>query len=287
VFVHKVGGPVAYFRNLNHSAATNAGLTYLIWGISCAKYAAFAWLGEAWATGRPVSRRVGGAAVVAMLLLVFLGSRLIVLISLIQLLVLYAALRPVGRRFVVSLGGAAVLGAVVFIGLGEYRRWENVTRHRRSFPSYFVHRSLPGLPRTYVNNYVDTVRSSVLARQIVPARAPYEYGKELLRVLLQPIPGSLRPTVTEAPALRATFTGGHHNGNALPLPVEGYIEFGVPGDLAFPDVGWLTASIAAGTGLVIAFRGSLHNGIAIAGIDVIGFFVVHRILYRRRTGPEP
>jgi len=300
-FVHEVGGPLAYVKNLNNSAAANAGLTYLVWGISFAKYGAFAYLTEGWANGRGGSRRVLVATVVALLLLLFVGSRLLVLIALIQLLVLYSALRPTGRRFVVAIATVVVVGAVVFIGLGEFRRWENLSSRRPSFASYFVHTSLPSLPRTYVNNYADTVRSSVLARQVVPARAGYEYGKELVRMLLQPLPGSIRPKLAFAPALQATFTSGHQNGNALPLPVEGYIEFGFVGDLVFclllglvvglldklgpavRDVGGLMTAVAAGTGLVIIFRGSLHNGVAIAGIDVIGFFIAHRTLFSARS----
>jgi hypothetical protein len=40
-----------------------------------------------------------------------------------------------------------------------------------------------------------------------------------------------------------------------------------------------------GTGLAIVFRGSLHNAFAIAAIDVIGFLVGHRILFRRSRMP--
>jgi hypothetical protein len=299
VFVHKVGGPIAYLKNLNNSAASNFGLTYFIWGISFAKYAAFAYLAESWARGRHPRRIVMAATVVAFVLVLFLGSRLLLLVALIQLLVLYGAFHPITHRFKLVLGVAAILGVVAFLVIGEYRRWEDVPSPRPSFPSYFVNTSLPKLPRTYVNDYADAVRLSTLARRVVPSQAPYEDGKELLRILLQPIPGTLRPTISTAPALERTFTSGHKNGNALPVPVEGYIEFGFAGVIAFslllglaigvvdrlgpfaPDVGWLTASIAAGTGLVIIFRGSLHEGIALALIDILGFLIAHRILFRR------
>jgi len=232
-------------------------------------------------------------------LLLFLGSRLLLLVGLIQLLLLYAALRPTGRRFVVVLTTVAIFGVVAFIGLGEFRRWENVPSPRPSFAGYLVHTSLPHLPKTYVNNYADAVRSSVIVRQVVPARAPYEDGKEFLRILLQPVPGSLRPHVSTAPALLAAFTTAHGNGNALPVPVVGYIQFGLAGDVVFclvlgglvglidrlgaaaRDIGSLLSEIGAGTGMVIVFRGTLHNAIAFALIDVIGFFLAHRILFRR------
>jgi hypothetical protein len=110
--------------------------------------------------------------------------------------------------------------------------------------------------------------------------------------------------------LTATFTSGDKNGNALPIPVEGYIEFGFAGVVLFSlilglftglvdrfglissDVGWLATGIAAGTGAVIVFRGSLHNAIAEAGIDVLGFFIAHRVLFERSSAhggaaPEP
>src|SRR5581483_10791865 len=108
--------------------------------------------------------------------------------------------------------------------------------------------------------------------------------------LIHPIPGSIRPTISQAPALAHTFTSGDKNGNALPVPVEGYIEFGFPGAVIFSlllgvcvalidrigrlarDVGVLAAALAAGTGMVIIFRGSLDNGISLAAIDVIGFY---------------
>ncbi len=296
-FVVKVGGPTAYVKSLNNSAASTAGLTYVMWGISFAKYGSFACLGEAWTHGRRPPGRVIVAVTVAILLLLSLGSRLLLLVALIQLLVLYAAVCPISRRFWLALGTTAVIGTVLFVTLGEFRRWESVPHHP-SFPTYLVKVSVPELPRTYANDYADAVRLSVLARRVVPSRAPYEYGKEFLRILLQPIPGQLRPTISTAPALEATFTSGHKNGNALPVPVEGYIEFGFAGTVAFSallglfvglvdragaavrDVGWLLTGVAAGTGSVIVMRGSLHQGIALALVDVIGFLAVHRILYR-------
>ncbi len=297
-FVAKVGGPAAYLKNLNNSAAATFGLTYLIWGISFAKYGSFAHLGERWARGGRVEPGAMLATAIAILLLLFLGSRLLLLVALIQLLLLYAALRPPSRRFTLALAATALAGVVAFFAIGEYRRWENVP-HRPSFPSYVVNTSLPQLPRTYVNDYADAVRLSVLARRVVPSEAPYEHGKEFLRILLQPIPGGIRPALSYAPAVAATFTSGHKNGNALPVPVEGYLQFGFAGVVVFSallglfvglidrlavrgrDVGWLTTSIAAGTGAVVIMRGSLHNGIAIAGIECVGFLLAHRILYAR------
>ena len=303
-FMHRVGGPIAYLKNLNNSAAATFGLTYFIWGISFAKFGAFAYLGEAWARGARPGRYPVAAAAVAIVLLLFLGSRLLLLVALVQLLLLYAALRPLGRRFKLTLLGTALAGAVAFLAIGEFRRWENVSP-RPSFTSYLVDTGLPQLPRTYVNDYADAVRLSVLARRVVPSRAPYEDGKELLRVLLQPIPGTLRPTISTAPALTATFTSGHKNGNALPVPIEGYIEFGFAGAVLFSlllglaaglvdrlgagvrSVGTLCAAIAAGTGCVIVMRGSLHQGIALAAIDVVGFAVAHRILFARPAAAGP
>jgi hypothetical protein len=303
LFVHAVGGPVAYLKNLNNSGAATSGLTYYIWGISFAKFASYVELGEAWRAGRRPAVAVGAAAAVALAMLLFIGSRLLLLVALAQLLLLYAAIGGLGRRFRMTVAATVAVGAVAFLVIGEYRRWENVPRHR-AFPTYFADTALPQLPRTYVNQYADAVRLSVLAREVVPSRAGFEYGKELLRVLLHPLPSAIRPTVAQAPALAATFTSGHKNGNALPIPVEGYIEFGLAGAILFslllgsavgaidragaavPDVGWLAAAIAAGTGAVIVFRGSLAPGVALATIDVVGFFVTHRILFRRAAVGE-
>jgi hypothetical protein len=296
-FVKKVGGPVSYFHNLNNSAATTSGLTYLIWGISVAKFAAYLRLSEDWAAARRPGPRTIGLVAVALLLLLFLGSRLLLIVGLIQLLLLYAALRPLGQRFKVSLTATAAVAIVAFVVIGELRTWQNIPHHR-NFPSYLVNTGLPNLPRTYVNDYADAIRLSAIARRVVPHEAPYENGKEFLRVLLQPLPSQIRPTVATSRGLTAAFTSGNKNGDALPVPVEGYIEFGIPGAVLLSlllgvvvgvvdrlatrarDLGWLTAAIAAGTGAVIVLRGSLAQGIALALIDVIGFFVTHRILYR-------
>jgi hypothetical protein len=240
--------------------------------------------------------------VVALALLAFIGSRLLLLVALLQMLLLYAALRPLGRRFRVALAGSVLIGALAFLGLGELRRWESDGRVV-SFTSYLTHTGLPQLPRVYVNDYADAVRLSVIARRVVPAMAGYEYGKEFLRVALQPLPSQIRPKVGLSPGIAAAFTSGK-NGNALPIPVEGYLQFGIAGAVLLSlllglgvgltdrigararDVGWLTATIAASTGAVIVMRGSLHQGVALAVIDVLGFFVAHRLLYRPAPKPQ-
>lgn len=303
-FMKKVGGPVAYVKNLNNSGAETSGLTYFIWGISFAKFAAYLALGERWRSGGSPSRWLIALTGFALVLLLFLGSRLLLLVALIQLFLLYAALRPVGRRFRTLAAASALLGVVLFVVIGEFRRWENVPRPRPGFPAYLVDTGLPNMVSTYVNDYADAVRLSVLVRQTVPRHAGYEYGKELLRVLVHPIPSAIRPKIGQARALASTFTSGNKNGNALPVPVEGYIEFGLAGTIAFSlllgafvagvdrlgsrarDVGWLAAATAAGTGAVIILRGSLAAGISLAAIDVIGFLIVHRLLFRRLTEAE-
>lgn len=297
-FVYEVGGPVKYVQNLNNSAAEDFSLTYLLWGMSFVKYASYAYLGEAWLEGGRARAWTWLAVAAALALLLFYGSRLLVIVALIQLVLLYAALHPVGRRFGLTLLAAVLAAVIVFVGLGELRRWENLPHHR-AFASYLLDTGLPQLPRTYVNDYADGVRLSVEVRGVVPREAPYEYGKEFLRLLLQPIPGSVRPGIAQARALRATFTGQHRNANALPVPVVGYIEFWLAGTALLSlllglcvglvdrlgrlarDVGMMAALIAAGTGAVIVFRGTFHQGVALAGIDIAGFWLAHRILFRR------
>ncbi len=305
-FVAKVGGPVSYIKNLDNSGAYTYGLTYLIWGISFAKFGTFLYLSENWAHRRRPSNRLLAATALSLLLLLFIGSRLLVIVALIQLVLLYGAVRPSGRRFRLLIALAAVAGTLVFVVVGELRRWEGVSHHQ-SFPSYLIDTGLPDLPRTYVNNYADAARLSVIARNTVPRHAPYEYGKEFLRILLQPLPSEIRPKVGLAPALTAAFTSGNHNGDALPVPVEGYIEYGMIGAILFSlalgigvglvdrfsasvsDVGWLAASVAASTGMVMIFRGSLEHAVALTVIDVVGFFIAHRFIFKlsvdARDGP--
>jgi hypothetical protein len=298
LFLVAVGGPRHYFSNLDDTGNTTAGLTYLIWGVLVAKYGVFHHIAERWRGGRLVwtdwALLLGALALVGAL-----GARLLLIVALLQLALVYAVAR--WDRLPVR-GAVAVVAAVLvtFVGLGELRRWQGLP-DQRPFPRYLVDTGLPNLQITYVNQYADSVRLALLVRQIVPEHAGYENGKELLRILLQPIPGGLRPEVGSSPALRAQVTvRGSNNGNALPLPVVGFIQFGIPGTAVFcfilgfvagfvdrrlalrPPLPEALALVGAATGVAIVFRGTLVNGVAFMIMDVIGFLLVALLLEQRR-----
>jgi hypothetical protein len=296
-FLAAVGGPAHYFANLDRTGELTAGLTYLIWVILGAKYLALALAAARWRAGLPATRGQLVLLIASLALVAGVGARLLVMVAILQVALVWTLLRRRGGLPVRRLLATAALLGVVFVGLGELRRWQGLETGR-SFPAYFVDQGLPNLPGTYVNQYADAVRLAALARDVVPDRAGYEYGLELLRIALQPIPGSIRPEVPRARALRDRFTSGEGNGNALPLPVVGYIQGGLVGAVllcallgvaagmidrrighALP-LDRLLALVAAAVGLTVILRGTLVNAVAFTLMDVIGFFVAVRVIGR-------
>lgn len=294
-FMAAVGGPTEYFGNLDRTGELTAGLTYLIWGVLGAKYAALALAARRWAAGLPAGLPVLAALVLALLAIAVVGARLLVMVAVLQICVAWLVTHPSARTPArPALAVVAVLG-LTFVGLGELRRWQGLETGR-SFPTYFVEQGIPNFRLTYVNQYADAVRLASLARDVVPGQTSYEYGREFLRIALQPIPGPIRPQVERAEPLRAAFTGDEGNANALTLPVVGYLQFGLIGVLAFAATvgaaaGWIDARLrrratpplllalcAAAVCLAMIFRGSLVNAVAFMGMDVIGFYVAARFL---------
>jgi hypothetical protein len=303
-FLVAVGGPGEYFANLDKSAATTAGLTYLLWGILFVKYGTLVILGEKWAAwqlSRSSSAALPGLALVSV---AALGSRLLLLVATLQVLLLFVCIRGTTRRFFAILPVTVVTLVVVAVGLGEVRRWQAIGG-KATFSTYLVEVGVPQLSRTYVNQYADAVRLAVIVRRIVPEQAGYEYGKEVTRLLVHPLPRGVRPSLEPELRLKEAFTSSNLSGNALPAPVVGYIQGGALGVMALSlalgylaggidrilrstrDVGVLLALIAASTGMIVVFRGSLTQAFALTAIDILGFFAVHRILYRIRASPAP
>lgn len=294
-FLAAVGGPAEYFANLDRTGELTAGLTYLIWGVLGAKYAALALAARRWAAGLPAGAPVLAALVLALLAIAVVGARLLVMVAVLEICVVWLVTHPSARIPArPALAVIAVLG-LTFVGLGELRRWQGLDTGR-AFPAYLVDQGIPNFRLTYVNQYADAVRLASLAREVVPGQTSYEYGREFVRIALQPIPGFVRPAVERAEPLRAAFTSGEGNGNALPLPVVGYLQFGLIGVLGFAAVlgaaaGWIDSRLrgraslphvlalcAAAVCLAMIFRGSLVNAVAFTGMDVIGFYAAARFL---------
>jgi len=298
LFLAAAGGPSSYFANLDATGASTAGLTYLIWGVVVVKFATFAELGERWRRGARCGPALAVGLGVALLVVASIGTRLLLVVALAQLVLLAVAVRRPSRRGVALGMAAALLAAACVVGLGELRRWQSLPAGT-PFGTYLTETGLPALPRTYVNQYADAVRVAVLAHAAVPELAPFEYGKELIRVAAQPIPGSLRPELARPAAVQAVFTTGNGSGNALPLAVIGYLQLGIAGALlaglalgaivaglerglrGTRDAGLLLALIGASTGAVMVLRGSLPQATAFALMDVVGFLAAHRALTAR------
>jgi len=303
-FVYAVGGPIHYLQNLDKTGSLNAGLTYFIWGVLMGKYAALVVLAERWRAGARAGKLLIAALVLSFALIAFVGARLLLLMALGELLLLFLYLRGDTGRAVRALVLAGCLGALIFVGLGEYRRWQSLGSPH-SFSHYLVHTGLPGFPRTYINNYADGFRVALTARRLVPREAPYEYGKEFLRLGLQPIPGPIRPQLPRSAALDHAYSKGAGTGNALPLAVTGYIQFGFVGvtllGLALgaaaaltdrllrrgAETGLALAAIGAAVGAAVVLRGPFLGGVTFALLDIVGFFIVHRALVRRSSRVQP
>jgi hypothetical protein len=307
-FLHAAGGVHRYYTQLDKTGASTAGLTYLIWGVLAAKFFTVAELMHRWSEGRRAGLWLAVATAASILLAGAIGARILVVSALGQLVLAALVVRGPSRRSVVAVGLASVAAAACFVGLGELRRWQSLGSPG-PFPAYLVQHGLPDLPHTYVNQYADGVRVAILAKAAVPTLAPHEHGLELLRVAAQPIPGGLRPEIPRSAALRQIFTtDGGTSGNALPLAVDGYLQFGAAGaalagillglvlalverGLARPRrVGTLLALVALTTGSVMVLRGSLPQATAFALMDVIGFLAADRFLtgsFARRAARAP
>lgn len=299
-FLASVGGPAFYFRNLDSTGALTAGKTYLIWGVLAGKYLVLARIGLRWQAGEGATRAQKALLVLSLLAVGAVGARLLVMIAVLQAGFLWLVLRPPSALAWKRLLPAALVLLVVFVGLGELRRWQSLNTGT-SFPAYLAETGIERFPATFVNQYADAIRLGMIVRSVVPEQAGYEYGKDLVRVVLQPIPGGIRPELSRAPALQAAFFGYADTGNALPLPVVGLIQLGLAGIVVLCGLLGLMSSlidrllhprlrldvllalVGAATGTVILFRGSLPNAVAFTLMDVIGFFAAARAVGARRS----
>lgn len=297
-FLVAAGGPADYLSNLDLTGRSTVGLTYLIWGVLLAKYCSLALVAQKWATNKRVGQSLIAAVGLSFVFIAVVGTRLLLLVALFQVCLVFLLIRRPRHIPPWTAAVVAVLGVLTLVGLGELRRWQSAGQAAGSFPTYLVDQGIPNLPATYVNQYADSVRLATTVRTVVPRRAGFERGRELLRVLLQPVPSQLRPTIGKAPALDAAFTSGA-GGNALPLPVIGFIQGGVPGiillcaalgaiagaiDLVLSrrlPLPVLLSTVGGATGLVIVFRGSLAQGVAFALMDVLGLYGVTRFVLGR------
>lgn len=290
------GSPVEYLTHLDESSTLNIGATYLLWGVLFVKFVFLSMLACQWSGGRRVGYPLIVSGIVLLLVLFVVGSRAFPAIAAAEALVLFALLRrPVPLRALVVV--ALLAGGFVVFGVGTVKRYQaydrNVPGQRLSFVGYARTIALRESVRVYVSNYADGLRLMSLARAVVPSRAEYEHGKELVRLLVHPIPRAVRPDVPRAKIIRDVFEPAHGNTFAMPLQASAYLDFGVAGVLLlFMLLGTglrafdrrivrrsmsaadclLAASVITGAAFVL--RSGIPNGVALAAIDVVGTVVV-------------
>lgn len=303
------GGPGEWITNLDQTGRMAAGLTYVVWIGLAARYAAVALVASRWAQGASVERTIWGLFASALALTAILGARLFIAVALVELLLLHAVLRrPIGLRVLVPVGLAAAL--VLVFGLGTVKRHQTYNSgrpasERVALPYYATHIAVSEAAAAYANNYADGVRLLAAARDLVPSAADYEFGSGLLRLLVQPIPGSIRPDVTDDGPIEKTFYSTEEGSSyALPLQLFGYTQFGIVGVclvaallgaaaallaqlLLNPgrSLPLLIALTAAAVQLPVVLRTGVPRGIAVAMIEIVGSFVVAWTIIRH-SGPH-
>lgn len=307
-FLALAGGPIEYVSDIDESGGRSGGLTYVIWIALALKFSALTVLGHHWAGGEgrrgTVLLLVGG---VTLLLSVF-GQRAFIALMLAQIVLLYALIRrPLPARLLAPV--ALLLLAAITFGFGTVKRYQSYTSQpgseRLSFVEYVRERAAGEVVQAYVSNYADGVRLAARARTLVPREADYEKGRVLVRLVVQPIPSFIRPEVRVAQPLRPLLevTGGYSH--AVPIPVVGYVEFGLVGvvlggilvsvalvavdrrlgrrDLRLSS---LLVLVAAAIQIPFCLRTGLPRGVAFAALDLIGMWIVANTCLRGSTRPR-
>lgn len=274
LFYGVVGG-LDYLCHLDLTGATTAGTTYFLWGMLLPKTAALASSANRKRFGLPFALVIA-YVMLALFLVVLTGTRIFLLVAMIQAaLVFHLAVRRL-RPIVIGAFLAALLAVAVLYG--EYRIESGTTACAGvSLPPVTIvlpgveppgatTETTPAAPPTsptgpgfvervtakmtnpqylrdrYTKNFVDSLDVFRRMYAIVPAHADYLGGSSFARLLLQPIPRAFRPAVPPPPqAITAAFTspGG---GNVFQLWAEAYLNFG-PLGIMF---------VALGAGLAVA-----------------------------------
>jgi hypothetical protein len=300
------GGPVKWITNLDKVGAMAEGLTYLIGVALVIKHAAVVALAHRLRERGRVDAQSIALAAAAVLILIPLGARLFIAVLLVEVLLLYALIvGPPRLRVLLPVG---VLCTVVLIfGFGTVKRYQTFRAANpaldQGFVDYAKDRAIGETGAAYANNYADGIRLTAQARDLVPDRVGYEYGEAFARLALQPIPSPFRPEVAREPALERVLGERNGNAHAVPLQAEGYVQFGVPGvliiftlvgigvgcleramrrnALALPGLITLVAIVVQ---VPFILRTGIPLGVAVAGLDVIGTYVVARTVLGATPG---
>ncbi|MDQ2912369.1 MAG: hypothetical protein M3T56_03845 [Chloroflexota bacterium] len=336
-FFSAVGG-LGYLCHLNLTGAVTAGKTYLLWGMLLPKSAALALSPSRKQLGVTAPLFVVYAAI-ALLLVVLTGSRIFLLIGMIQAaLIFHFAFR---RLRTIEIVGFLVLLLGVAVLYGEYRIESSTSACAGiSVPPTAI--DLPGfqpagststaptglapgesftdrlrakltnpqyLRDRYTANFVDSLYVFRRLYAVVPSETDYLHGASFARLLLQPIPRSLRPELPPLPtALTAEFTSPE-GGNVFQLWAEAYLNFGSIGVGVIAMLAGFALAAATRrvdavretsrravliallvTSMLLLYRGSFIGATSVALMDLIPvliFFAVTRSAHGDRQLKSP
>jgi hypothetical protein len=294
------GGPIHFIRNVSHEGSLTRGRTYFIAAALALVFVAQVAACAQWSRGGRLSRPLIVGLLVALGLSAALGSRQLLAVPVVELILYYGLVR---RRLRVRVGLPVLLAGalVIIVGLGMVKRYGNyVALHPGTRISRldFLFTKGPGdFASSYASNSADGVRLIALGERTVPRLAPPEYGKEALRLLLQPLPSGIRPQVATAPAIQAAIYPSPVLSYAQPLQLVSYLQFLYPGVvLAFLVLGAATGKleqalarasarrrpstllllVASVVQITTVLRSASAGAIAVALIEVVGLWAVAR-----------
>jgi hypothetical protein len=303
------GGPIHFISNLSNEGSLTRGRTYFVAAALALVFIAQVGACVRWARGDSLSPRMIGALVLAFALVTTLGARELLAVPLVELALYYGLVR---RRLSVRVGLPLLLACalVVIVGVGMVKRYGNyVDTHPGTHIgrlAYLFTKGPGDFMSSYASNTADGVRLVALGERTVPRYASPEYGKEALRLLLQPIPSGIRPKVSTAAAIEAAIYPSTVDSYAQPLQLVSYLQFLYPGVvIAFLLLGTATAllerALVAAKGprrpstllLLVALtvqvpaflRSASAGAVAVAVIQVLGLWAVARTT--ERIGVDP
>ena len=222
------GGPIKFLDNIAHEGALTSGRTYFVAAALALTFVALVAACLRWARGERLSWRLRATVTAAVLLTATLGARQEIAVPLAELVLFYALAR---RRLALGklLALVAVAAFVVVVVLGMVKRYGNyVDRNPGTHVSrldYLVTIGPGEFAHSWANNSADGVRLIALGETVVPHLASPEYGKELLRLLVHPLPHGIRPAVSTAPAIRDAIYPSTVDSFAQPLQLVSYLQF--------------------------------------------------------------
>lgn len=85
----------------------------------------------------------------------------------------------------------------------------------------------------YIDNYFDSVRTTMMVFENTPDKLPYQYGLGYAQIVVQPIPRGLRPSISLGES-QPIFSEGEGYGRVISMIGESYINFSLSGLIFIP-----------------------------------------------------